>query len=345
METVVSPPPVPAGEYVPTADQRIVMHGVSWAQYEHQLAVRGEASSPRIAYFEGTLELMSPSRDHERIKSYIGRLVETYALERGIELSPYGSWTLKRKVKKSGVEPDECYLVGLDQSGKTPHLAIEVIWTSGGIGKLEIYARLGVGEVWFWKAGTIEVYLLARRPVRARLAQRALPGARPGPARVLPGPSDPDAGDARLSRRAPPVTRPAFASLLLHEADDFPYLSRGGRPRGPRAAGPRRPGHQPRGERQRLGPDRVGRHERGAPVGGQHAVDRVHREDLVSGHTGGGLVQGGEQVRAHAVLRDDRARASSQLAQGQTDYAWIFFKCNADELVGLTITKSSYSLP
>ena len=34
-----------------------------------------------------------------------------------------------------------------------------------------------------------------------------------------------------------------------------------------------------------------------------------------------------------------------QLAQGQTDYAWIFFKCNADELVGLTITKSSYSLP
>ena len=34
-----------------------------------------------------------------------------------------------------------------------------------------------------------------------------------------------------------------------------------------------------------------------------------------------------------------------QLAEGQTDYAWIFFKCNGDELVGLTITKSSYSLP
>jgi len=34
-----------------------------------------------------------------------------------------------------------------------------------------------------------------------------------------------------------------------------------------------------------------------------------------------------------------------QLAQGQTDYAWIFFKCNGDDLVALTITKSSYSLP
>lgn len=51
-------------------------------------------------------------------------------------------------------------LLGLDRSGKTPHLAIEVIWTSGGIAKLEIHARLGVGEVWFWKSGTIEVHLL-----------------------------------------------------------------------------------------------------------------------------------------------------------------------------------------
>lgn len=160
MELVVSRAPDPAGEYVPTADERIVMHRVSWAQYERQLALRGEGSSPRIAYFEGTLELMSPSRDHERIKSYIGSLILTYALERGIDLSSYGSWTLKSPIKKSGVEPDECYLVGSDQSGEAPHLAIEVIWMSGGIGKLAIYARLGVGEVWFWRAGRMEVHLL-----------------------------------------------------------------------------------------------------------------------------------------------------------------------------------------
>ena len=43
---------------------------------------------------------------------------------------------------------------------------------------------------------------------------------------------------------------------------------------------------------------------------------------------------------------DTTEPAFVQLAQGQTDYAWIFFKCNAaDELVALTITKSSYSLP
>jgi hypothetical protein len=57
-----------------------------------------------------------------------------YALDRGIDLSPYGSWTLKGAPQQGGVEPDECYIVGADQSRERPDLAIEVVWTSGGIG-------------------------------------------------------------------------------------------------------------------------------------------------------------------------------------------------------------------
>ena len=153
-------PSIPAGEYVPTADQRIVTYGVPWSHYEAQLALRGEASVPRMAYLEGALELMSPSKEHERAKSYIGRLVETYALERGIDLSPYGAWTLKSAPRQSGIEPDECYIVGSDQSKELPDIAIEVVWTSGGLDKLEIYRRLGIGEVWFWKDGRIEIHVL-----------------------------------------------------------------------------------------------------------------------------------------------------------------------------------------
>lgn len=151
---------LPAGEYVPTADHRVVMHGVPWSHYEAQLALRGDAGGPRIAYLDGELEFMSPSKDHERRKSYIGCLVEAYALERGIDLSPYGSWTLKSAPKQSGVEPDECYIVGSDQGRERPDLAIEVIWTSGGLDKLEIYRRLGIGEVWFWRDEGIEVHVL-----------------------------------------------------------------------------------------------------------------------------------------------------------------------------------------
>lgn len=154
---------IPAGEHVPTADQRLVSYQVPWSHYEAQLALRGDKSAPRMAYLEGALELMSPSRDHERIKSYIGRLIEAYALERGIDLSPYGSWTLKSAPKAGGVEPDECYILG-DQAKEVPDLAIEVVWTTGGIDKLEIYRRLTIGEVWFWqgKDEQIEIHVLHR---------------------------------------------------------------------------------------------------------------------------------------------------------------------------------------
>jgi len=157
---VVTLTSVPAGEHVPTADQRLVTYNVPWSHYEAQLALRDDRPIPRMAYLEGALELMRPSKDHERVKSYLGCLVEAYALERGIDRSPYGAWTLQNAPKQSGAEPDECYIVGSDQSRQTPDLAIEVVWTSGGIDTLEIYRRLGIGEVWFWREGRIEVQVL-----------------------------------------------------------------------------------------------------------------------------------------------------------------------------------------
>jgi Uma2 family endonuclease len=166
---------IPRGEYVPTADQRIVMHGVTWAHFEALLALRGDASAPRISYLDGAMELMSPSKDHERVKSYIGRLIETFALESGKDLSPYGGWTLKKAPKQAGVEPDECYLLGADQSRQTPDLVIEVVWTSGGIDKLEAYRRLGVPEVWFWKDDAIQIYLLQGEAYVASATSRGLP--------------------------------------------------------------------------------------------------------------------------------------------------------------------------
>jgi Uma2 family endonuclease len=168
----MSPPAaLPAGEYVPTADQRIVMHNVPWSHFEIQLAMRGDVSAPRMAYLDGALELMSPSKGHERTKSYLGCLVEVYALERDLVLSPYGGWTLKGAPELAGVEPDECYIVGPDQDKDRPDLAIEVIWTSGSIDKLEIYRRLKVGEVWFWKNGVLSVHVLAAD--RYQVAERS----------------------------------------------------------------------------------------------------------------------------------------------------------------------------
>jgi Uma2 family endonuclease len=132
-----------------SVDQRVLLHGVQWRDYEALLAMRGESSGVRIAYLEGVLELTSPSRDHERIKTKLARLVETYSDELGLGLEGYGSWTLKKEKEERGLEPDECYSIG--HAGEGPDLAIEVVWTAGGLDRLEIYRGLGVREVWVWR--------------------------------------------------------------------------------------------------------------------------------------------------------------------------------------------------
>lgn len=170
------PSTIPAGEYVPTADQRVVIYCVPWAHFDAQIRLRGEAPVPRFAYVNGALELMTPSKDHERIKSYIGCLIEAYALEAGLDLSPYGGWTLRSTAREAGAEPDECYIIGPEQDRETPDLAIEVIWTAGGINKLEIYRRLEIREVWFWRAGTIEVHCLEDGQYLRKAQSSMLPG-------------------------------------------------------------------------------------------------------------------------------------------------------------------------
>jgi Uma2 family endonuclease len=149
-----------AAAVVADHDDIVVLHGASWADFQRLLEVRGERPVPRIAYLEGELELMSPSRSHESIKSMIGRLVEAWCMEKGVDVTPYGSWTLEDKAVERGVEPDECYVIGTDSDPARPDLAIEVVWSSGGIDKLDIYRRLGVREVWYWQRGRLELYLL-----------------------------------------------------------------------------------------------------------------------------------------------------------------------------------------
>jgi Uma2 family endonuclease len=153
----------------PDIDHFVFLHDLSWNDYEQLLRMRGDHSAPRISYLEGEVEIMSPSRTHEGIKSMIGCLVEAYCLERGIRFQPLGGWTLKDRRSRRGGEPDECYIIG-DQDAERPHIAIEVVWTSGRIDKLEIYRKLGVAEVWYWRKGRLSLYRLEGdryAPIRA----------------------------------------------------------------------------------------------------------------------------------------------------------------------------------
>lgn len=158
----------------PRGDSIVVLHDISWEDYERLLEMRGDHSAPRISFLEGEVEIMSPGRDHEVIKSYIGHLLKTWCIDRGIELTPVGSWTIKKKAKRRGAEPDECYIFGTEKQER-PHLAIEVEWTHGGIDKLAIYEELGVEEVWCWRKGVIEIYVLSEKRLVKAERSRVLP--------------------------------------------------------------------------------------------------------------------------------------------------------------------------
>lgn len=160
----------------PPADSIILLDNVTWADFRRILKIRGDRPVPRLTYLEGVLELMSPSRPHESIKSMIGCLLEAWCMERGIDITPYGSWTLESKASRRAAEPDECYVLGDVAEPERCDLAIEVIWTSGGIDKLEVYRRLGVREVWMWKSGRIAVHVLRGRKYVAVDRSARLPG-------------------------------------------------------------------------------------------------------------------------------------------------------------------------
>lgn len=168
-----------------TIDQRVFLHDVPWEEYERLLEVRGESSVPRMTYLEGELELMTPSIYHEGLKTRLARLLETWGEEAGVELYGLGSWTIKERREERGAEADECYLIDPDPVAELadenawpqhPDLAIEVVWTSGGIPKLEVWRKLGVPEVWIWHADQLTLYALRGDRYQEISASELLPG-------------------------------------------------------------------------------------------------------------------------------------------------------------------------
>ncbi|MCX5934432.1 MAG: Uma2 family endonuclease, partial [Pseudanabaena sp. LacPavin_0818_WC45_MAG_42_6] len=141
----------------PNPEVRIEQPLITWEQFK--LIQRGfeDSRGIRLAYYEGILEIVSTSVDHELIKTIIGALLEMYFLEMEIEFFPMGQAT-QEKVEQVSLQPDESYSFGSPK--KIPDIAIEVILTSGNTEKLKKYYLLGVPEVWLWEDGVLDIYHL-----------------------------------------------------------------------------------------------------------------------------------------------------------------------------------------
>jgi Uma2 family endonuclease len=150
-----------------TSPEKIVeISGISWQTYEALLAEIGDRSI-RLTYYCGNLKIMVPSPEHEVYKKVMGRFVETLAEELEVRIEPLGSTTFKRP-ELLGAEPDDCFYIQnasaikgkkrLDMSQDTPpDLVVEIDITSRSQSSLQIYAGLGVPEVWIYNGSRLRI--------------------------------------------------------------------------------------------------------------------------------------------------------------------------------------------
>jgi Uma2 family endonuclease len=142
----------------------IVFHDVGWRFYKAVLReLDGQPS--RSSYDRGTLEVMTLSIEHERLKMMIGEMIGILATLFQLDIARGGSATLKRFAKKKGLEADLCYWFrnAAAVRSKTridlrvdppPDLVVEIDVTHAAVNRTNIYRSLNVPELWVLKRKT-----------------------------------------------------------------------------------------------------------------------------------------------------------------------------------------------
>jgi Uma2 family endonuclease len=168
------------------AEQRTVLHNISWETFEALLKDTGEHRGSRFAYEDGTLEIMTPLFEHENPKINFDRFIFILAEELEIEIRSAGSTTLKKIKKTKGIEPDNCYYIKNElavrgqetlniESDPPPDLVIEIDITSSSVNKFNIYSALGVTELWRYDGKTLNFYELVENQYAKRDYSIAFP--------------------------------------------------------------------------------------------------------------------------------------------------------------------------
>ena len=151
-------------------DAMTIFRNIAWEEYKSIVKALENAPRYRLAYDNGTLQIMTTSPKHERIKMLLGWLVLELAKASGQPFDSIGSATLMNDEVRKGTEPDDCYylqnasrVIGKDidlNVDPPPDLAIEVDLASPSLKKFPIYASLGVPELWRHKSGRVKFYQL-----------------------------------------------------------------------------------------------------------------------------------------------------------------------------------------
>jgi Uma2 family endonuclease len=153
------------------AEPRVLLHSVSWQGYVTIGEVLQDRPNLRLTYDRGSLEIMTTSSEHERIKRLLSRFVETLAEEFGLEIAPYGNMTFQTETLEQAIESDDCFWIAHERQVRTmeswdpsrlppPDLALEIEISRSALNRMGLYAALGIPEVWRCDGEVLRVHLL-----------------------------------------------------------------------------------------------------------------------------------------------------------------------------------------
>jgi len=167
--------------------QRLVLEEVDWQAYQQIGEALRDRSNLRLTFDRGTLEIMTTSHEHERLKARIGRFLQVLAEEWDLEIAPGGSMTFQRQDMERGLEPDECFWIAHEarmrsrrewdpQLDPPPDLVLEIEVSRAVVDRLELYAALGVPEVWRVSSSSLQVLRLRGGAYSPETASPTFPG-------------------------------------------------------------------------------------------------------------------------------------------------------------------------
>lgn len=149
----------------------LILPNIRWQTYEALLLDLKDTGRVRVAYDQGTLEIMTPSQEHESYSLSIHDCIVVLADELNLNLMNLGSTTLKKEDIQRGLEPDQCYYIQNEPRVRSklkidlsinppPDLVIEVDITSGSLNKFPIYQSLKIPEIWRYRRRGLEIFEL-----------------------------------------------------------------------------------------------------------------------------------------------------------------------------------------
>ncbi len=139
-------------------EKRVTLHHLTWQSYQQILQALPHSRAAKLTYDRGVLEITMPLEEHESFSELLGLFVRILVVEMGYKLKSLRSTTLNRQDLQRGAEPDNAYYIQnqpqvagrkIDlHSDPPPDLVIEVDIAHTDIDKNNLYAALGVPELW-----------------------------------------------------------------------------------------------------------------------------------------------------------------------------------------------------